>query len=48
MTLEELGNRESNYNVCVLWPCFFAERARVKEVQRVQQEHEQEATRGRL
>ena len=48
MTLEELGDRESNYNVCVHVAVFFAERARVREIQRVQQEHEQEATRGRM
>ena len=48
MTLDELGTRETNYNVCVTWPLFFAERARVREIQRIEQEHQQEAARGRM
>ena len=48
MTVEELGARESNYNVCVTWPLFFAERQRVREIQQIQQQHEREASRGRM
>ena len=48
MPLVELGRRESNYNVCVTWPAFFAERGRVREIQQEKQEHEASVRRRRL
>jgi hypothetical protein len=38
MTLDDLGRRASNYEVCVTWPAFRAERARL---QRIEQEKQQ-------
>jgi hypothetical protein len=37
MSLQDLGRRESNYNVCVTWPAFFAERARLNQIEEEKQ-----------
>ncbi len=39
--LDELGRRESNYNVCVRWPAFFAERARLNKIEQAKQDKQQ-------
>lgn len=39
MPVGELGQRMSNYEACVIWPAFFAERARL---QRIDAEKEQQ------
>ena len=38
MSLEDLGRRESNYNVCVTWPAFFEERRRLQAIEQAKQE----------
>lgn len=43
VTLDDLGRRESNYNVCVVWPVFFEERARL---QAIEAEKEKKKRRG--
>lgn len=48
MTLQDLGRRESNWNVCVTWPAFFQERGRMVEIQRAKQETAERERRRRL
>lgn len=43
VTLDDLGRRESNYNVCVTWPAFFAERERVREIEQAKQNQQRGA-----
>lgn len=38
VTLDDLGRRESNYNVCVTWPAFFEERQRLVDIEKAKQE----------
>jgi hypothetical protein len=45
MSLRDLGERESNYNVCVTWPLFFATRRREQERQAEKMRHQK--SRGR-
>lgn len=33
MPVSELGQRMSNYELCVMWPAFFAERARHEQAE---------------
>ena len=33
MPISELGDRMSNYELCVTWPAFFAERARHEQAE---------------
>ena len=40
MTLRDLGDRASNYEVCVTWPAFFAERARLHQIEQAQQQNQ--------
>ena len=44
MPVSELGQRMSNYELCVVWPEYFAYRRRENERQ---QEKQQQAQRGR-
>ena len=48
MTLEDLKRRASNEEVSIIWPLFFEERERVRQIHQIQAEHQAEATRGRL
>lgn len=48
MSLQDLGHRESNFNVCVTWPAFFAERARLREIEERKREQAEEARRHRV
>ena len=43
MPIGELGRRMSNYELCVLWPAFFAERARSDRIEREKQEQQRGA-----
>jgi hypothetical protein len=38
MPVGELGTRMSNYELCVLWPAYFAHRAAQAEQERLKQE----------
>ena len=33
MTLQDLGARASNFEVCVTWPAYYAEKARLAEIE---------------
>jgi hypothetical protein len=48
MTVQDLGERASNYEVTVLWKAYDREVARIKEIQRKEQERDEEARRHRL
>lgn len=48
MTLQDLGNRASNHEVCVIWPAYFAEKARRQQIMRDRAEAEEERNKGRL
>ena len=41
MPIGELGDRMSNWELNVVWPAFFAERTRLQEIERAQQEQHQ-------
>lgn len=43
VTLADLGRRESNYNVCITWPAFFAERSRLQAIEAEKQERQRGA-----
>lgn len=45
MTLQDLGQRESNYNACVVWPAYDREKARRQEFIANKQRQEQERLR---
>lgn len=47
MPLGELGARMSNHELCVVWPAFFAERERVRELEQARAEMEAETRPGR-
>jgi len=48
MSLQDLGQRESNYNVCVTWPAFFIERSRLHEIETARQQRAMDEQRKRL
>jgi hypothetical protein len=48
MTLSDLGARASNYEVCVIWPAYKAEKNRIAEFQQHRQEEEQKRRRRAL
>lgn len=48
MSLQDLGRRESNWNVCVTWPAFFAERARMNEIERARRAAADKERRSRI
>lgn len=45
MTLSDLGVRASNWEVCVFWPAWREERARLERIQLKRQEQQQRGAR---
>ena len=43
MPVGELGQRMSNYELCVVWPAFFAERERLQRIEMEKQERQRGA-----
>lgn len=43
MPVGELGQRMSNYELCVVWPAFFAERERLRQIEIEKQERQRGA-----
>lgn len=48
MPLGELGQRMSNWEACVIWPAFFAERQRLQATEAARQEEHETMQRRRL